>query len=52
MYCYLSLEGVNDELEVLGLDTLDALLHDVVPVLVLHTLGHVAVKLLYDLNLQ
>jgi len=48
----LALEGVDDELQGLRLHTLDALLHHVVPVLVLHTLEHVAIQLTHDVTLK
>ena len=48
---HLALEGVDDELQGLRLDTLDALLHHVVAVLVLHTLEHVTVQLTHDVAL-
>lgn len=41
---YLSLKGVNDELQGLGLHTLDALLNHMIAILVFHTLQHVAVQ--------
>lgn len=49
---HLSLEGVDDEVQRVGLDTLDALLHHMVTILVLHTLQHVAVQLSHHLTLQ
>lgn len=49
---YLSLEGVYDEVQRMRLHTLDALLHHVVAVLVLHTLEHVAVQLAHHLALS
>lgn len=39
----LSFKRLYDELEVVGLDAFDAFLHDVVAVLVFHTLGNVSV---------
>lgn len=45
MVTHLSLESINDELESMGLHTLDALLYHMVPVLILYTLQHVAVQL-------
>ena len=52
MGSHLALEGVDDELQGLGLDTLDTLLHHMVPVLILHTLQHVAVQFSYDVTLR
>jgi hypothetical protein len=49
---YLSLEGVDDELQVLWDDALDALLHHVIPVLVLDALQHMALQLLHYLHLD
>lgn len=49
---HLSLEGVDDEVQRVRLDTLDALLHHMVTILVLHTLEHVAVQLPHHLALQ
>ena len=49
---HLALEGVDDELQGLRLDTLDALLHDMVAILVLHTLEHVAIQLTHDVALS
>lgn len=49
---HLSLEGVYDEVQRVGLDALDTLLYHVVPVLVLHTLQHVAVQLPHHLALD
>lgn len=51
VWTHLSLEGVNDEVQRVGLDALDTLLHHMVPVLVLHTLQHVAVQLPHHLAL-
>lgn len=48
---YLSLERVDDELQLERVHALDALLHDVVAVLVLDALQHVAVELAHDLLL-
>lgn len=42
---HLSLEGINNELQGLRLDTFNAFLHHMVPILILHTLQHVAIKL-------
>lgn len=42
---HLSLEGINNELKSLRLDTFNALLYHMVPILVFHTLQHMAVKL-------
>ena len=44
LFAHLSLEGINDELEVKRIDALDALLDDVVAVLVLDALEHVALQ--------
>ena len=49
---HLRLEGIDDELQLVGVDALDALLHDVVPVLVLDALQHVSVELRHDLHLR
>lgn len=49
---HLSLEGVDDEVQRVGLDALDTLLYHMVPVLVLHTLQHVAVQLPHHLALD
>lgn len=49
---YLSLEGVNDKLKVLRVDTFNAFLYDVVAVLVLHALQHMFVQLRHDLHLR
>lgn len=49
---HLSLEGINDEVQGVWLDTLDTLLHHVVTVLVLHTLQHMAVQFPHHLALQ
>lgn len=49
---HLSLEGVDDEVQRVRLDTFDTLLHNVVTVLVLHTLQHMAVQLPHHLTLQ
>lgn len=49
---HLSLKGVYDEVQRVRLDALDALLHHVVAVLVLHTLQHVAVQLPHHLALR
>lgn len=43
---HLALERVNDELQPAGLHSLDAFLHNVVPVLVLDALQNIAVKFL------
>lgn len=42
---HLSLEGINNELKSLRLDTFNALLYHMVPILVFHTLQHMAIKL-------
>lgn len=52
MVTHLSFESIDDELESMGLHTLDALLYYMVPVLILHTLQHVAVQLPYHITLQ
>ncbi len=49
---HLAVESVDEELEGDGVDALDALLDDVVPVLVLDALEDVAVELLDQLALQ
>lgn len=49
---HLSLKGVYDEVQRMRLDTLDALLHHVVTVLVLHALQHMAVQLPHHLTLK
>ena len=48
----LSLEGVDDEMQGVRLNALDALLHHVIPVLILHTLQHVTVQLSHHLALR
>lgn len=49
---YLSLEGIDNELQGLGLDTLDTFLHYMVAVLVLNALQHVAVQLADNVALK
>ncbi len=49
---HLSFEGINDELKSMRLDTLNALLHHMIAILIFHTLQHVSVKLPNHLILQ
>lgn len=49
---YLSLEGIDNKLQGLGLDTLNTFLHYVVAVLVLNALQHVAVQLADNVALE
>lgn len=49
---YLSPERADDELQVVGVDTFDTLLHHVVAVLILDALQHVSVQLLHNVTLQ
>ena len=48
---HIALEGIDDELEVLGVDTLNAFLYNMVPVLVFHALQDVALQFLHHLHL-
>lgn len=48
---HIALEGIDDELEVLGVDTLNAFLYNMVPVLVFHALQDVAFQFLHHLHL-
>lgn len=40
---YLSLKSINDELQRLGLHTLNTLLHHMITILVFHTLQYMAI---------
>lgn len=48
---YLSLESIDNELQGVRVNTLDALLHDMVAVLILDTLENVAIQLSHYLHL-
>ena len=48
----LSLKSVEDEVQKAGVDTFDALLHNVIAVLVLDALEHMAVQLFHHLHLE
>lgn len=48
---YLSLKGINDELQCVGVHTLDTLLNHVIAILIFDTLQHVTIKLHYKLVL-
>lgn len=52
MVTHLSLESINDELESMGLHTLNALLYYMIPILILHALQHVAIQLSYHITLH
>lgn len=52
MVTHLSLESINDELESMGLHTLNALLYYMVPILILHALQHMAIQLSYHITLH
>lgn len=49
---YLSLEGINNELKSLRLDTLDTFLYHMVSILVLYTLQNVAIQLTDNVALK
>ena len=49
---HLSFKGVDDELEGVRLDALNALLHNVVPVLIFHTLQDMTIQLTHHLTLR
>lgn len=49
---YLSLEGIDNELKGLRLDTLDTFLYHMVSILVLYTLQNVAIQLTDNVTLK
>lgn len=49
---YLSFECINDELERLGLDTLNTFLYNMVSILIFHTFQNMAIQLFHHFILE